>query len=106
MRDRDRLPNRRVCETVEFTHDRIDFVASVGRYPDGRVAEIFMNAGKIDTAADTMARDGAIAASLALQYGCPPEELLAALTRIVDFKGATVPAGPMGVLLSQVEWQP
>lgn len=96
-----RLPDRRMGETIEFIHDRVRFTGTVGRYSDGRIGELFLNAGKVDTLADTMARDGAIAASLAIQSGCALDELIAALTRTVDFTGATLPAGPMGVLLTR-----
>lgn len=93
---REPLPNRRSCETLEFQHHGIDYVVSYGRHDDGRLSEIFVNAGKLDSAVDFIARDGAIAMSLALQYGCPAAVLAGALTRIADDK----PGGPMGVLLA------
>jgi hypothetical protein len=92
------LANRRPCETFEFTHDGIDYVVTVGRFDDGRLAEIFVNGGKLDSAVDFMIRDSAIAASLALQHGCSAHALAAALTRVADDK----PGGPIGVLLMQL----
>jgi ribonucleoside-diphosphate reductase alpha chain len=62
----------------------IRYVAGVGRFDDGRLAEIFLNAAKHGTAVDVHARDAAVAASLLLQHGCPVETLSRALTRNVD----------------------
>ena len=91
---RNHLSNRRGAETFDFQHDNIDYVVTVGRYEDGTLAEIFMNGGKLDSGVDFTIRDAAIAASLALQYGCPPAVLAGALTRVADDK----PGGPLGRL--------
>ena len=103
---RQRLPNRRFADTIEFEHDTgtstLHYVATVGHFEDGTVAEIFLNANKQGTFSDTNARDAAIAASLALQYGCPVTTLRKALTRNADGS----PAGPLGHLLDIVEEKP
>lgn len=91
MNERQRLPSRRASDVIAFHHDRMDYTAGFSRFADGRLAEIFLNAGKLDSQADTSARDSAIAASLALQAGCPAEDLRAALTR-------TATGGPAGAL--------
>jgi ribonucleoside-diphosphate reductase alpha chain len=49
-----------------------------------------------------MASDSAIAASLALQYGCPPETLRKALSR--DARGN--PSGPLAAALDKLAVQP
>ena len=54
--------------------------AGVGRFGDGRIAELFMNTAKHGTSLDVNARDAAVAASLLLQHGCPVETLRRALT--------------------------
>ena len=41
MTTRERLPNRRPCESFEFSHAGLDFTVAAGFYPDGRIAEIF-----------------------------------------------------------------
>lgn len=89
------LPNRRSNETFEFQHDGVDYVVTVGRFDDGSLSEVFVNGGKLDSGVDFTIRDAAIAASLALQYGCPATVLAGALTRVQDDK----PGGPLGVLL-------
>ena len=84
MTGRQRLPNRRGHELVDFEHGGIRYTAGIGRFEDGELAEIFLNTAKHGTAVDTNARDAAVAASLLLQYGCPAETLSHALTRNGD----------------------
>jgi hypothetical protein len=81
---RQRLPDRRGHELVDFEHGGIRYTAGVGRFEDGRFAEIFLSAHKHGTAVDTNARDAAVAASLLLQFGCPVDTLSRALTRNGD----------------------
>jgi hypothetical protein len=84
MGPRQLLPNRRGHELLDFEHGGIRYTAGVGRFEDGRPAEIFLNTAKHGTAVDTNARDAAVAASLLLQHGCPLETLRRALTRNAD----------------------
>jgi hypothetical protein len=93
--DRERLPGRREHEVLEFEHMELRCRGGVGRYPDQRVAEIFLNIAKDGSAADVNARDSAIAASLALQHGCCLQALRRALTRNADNSAA----GMLGKLL-------
>lgn len=98
------LPNRRFADTFSFAHDSgggatLKYVATVGRFSDGAVAEIFVNAGgKLGSAADVSISDAAVAVSLALQYGCPAEVIRAALKR--DNAGRA--QGPIGAVLDLV----
>jgi ribonucleoside-diphosphate reductase alpha chain len=96
--DRQRLPGRRQHEIIEFEHDGLAYIAGVGRFADGSIAEIFLNTVKSGCAAETAARDAAIILSLALQYGCPLETVKRALTKLRD--GA--PAGPIGRALDLI----
>ena len=96
MRDRDRLPNRRQREAIRFEHGGFEFVAGVGRYPDGRLGEIFISANaKSGTAIEAWARDSAILASIAIQYGTPLDTVRHALSR----DEANNAASPLGALL-------
>jgi ribonucleoside-diphosphate reductase alpha chain len=81
---RRRLPNRRAHELLSFEHGGIQYTAGVGRFEDGRLAEIFLNTAKHGTAVDVNARDAAVAASLLLQHGCSVDTLRRALTRNSD----------------------
>jgi hypothetical protein len=98
MSHRERLPNRRQHEIIDFELDGFSYRASVARYADGRLAELFLDAGKIGSAASTAARDGAIAVSIALQYGAPVETLRHAMTKLRDGSSA----GPIGRALDIV----
>jgi hypothetical protein len=92
---RERLPNRRASEQIAFTCGGFKFIATVSRFIDGRLAEIFLTNGKCGSDSDVSARDAAIVASIALQHGVPVEVLRKALIR----EGKGVPSGPLGVVL-------
>jgi hypothetical protein len=95
---RERLPDRRSHELVNFEHGGFRYTAGIGRFPDGRLAEIFLNSPKIGTHVETTAKDAAIVASIALQHGAAPETIRHALTRNRD-GGAS---GPLGRLLDML----
>jgi hypothetical protein len=48
-------------------HAGIRYVAGIGRFGDGRLAEVFLNGAKCGTDLDTAAKESAILASFALQ---------------------------------------
>jgi hypothetical protein len=91
---RERLPNRRGAEIFEFTHSNRQWTATIGRFADGRVAEIFLDGSK-DAPIVGLAQESAIVASLALQSGCPLEILKHALAERTE--------GPLGVALAMIE---
>jgi hypothetical protein len=64
----------------------------------GRVLETFIANHKAGSAAGIMASDAAVAASLALQFGCPLDVLRKAMMR--DGKGRA--SGPLGQALGQI----
>jgi ribonucleoside-diphosphate reductase alpha chain len=76
------------------------YTGGIGRFDDGRIAEIFINGAKVGSAAEANAQDAAIVASLALQHGCPLETIHHALVR----GGGS--GGPLAALLDGVERQP
>jgi hypothetical protein len=92
---RERLPNRRACETLGFESGGMRYVASVARFPDGRLAEIFITNHKVGCDADAAAKDSAVVCSIALQHGVPVETIRKALLR--DARG--VASSPLGVAL-------
>jgi hypothetical protein len=92
---REHLPNRREAETFEFEVAGLHYTATIGRFADGRLGEIFLNAVKTNSAADTNARDSAVVCSIALQFGADLTTIRKALTR--DMVGR--PSGPLGVAL-------
>jgi hypothetical protein len=94
---RERLPNRRLHWLYRFECDGQIYTGGIGRFEDGRIAEIFINGAKVGTAAETNAQDAAIVASLALQHDCPIETIRHALAR----SGGA--AGPLATFLGKVE---
>lgn len=77
---RERLPNRRASEVFDFEHGSILYTVGVSRNPDGRLAEVFVDGEKVDSATAIAMRDAAIMLSIALQKGCTVEEILPAGT--------------------------
>ena len=92
---RDRLANRREHELINFQHDGFAYIGGVGRFSDGRIAEVFLNVAKTGQTIEAHARDAAIVASIALQHGVPPDTIRHALTR----NGNGTASGPLGALL-------
>jgi hypothetical protein len=95
---RQRLPDRRRAETFEIEVAGLRYTATFSRFADGRVGEVFLNNHKSNSAADANARDAAVAASLALQFGCPLETLRRALLR--DSRGN--PSTPLGAAVDAI----
>jgi ribonucleoside-diphosphate reductase alpha chain len=69
---RERLPNRRGSLTFTF---ECSGTATASRFNDGTLGEVFLQNHKADSTASIMASDAAIAASLALQFGCALDTL-------------------------------
>ena len=95
MTARQRLPNRRMCQSFNFELDGLRFTASVGRFNDGRVGELFLTNHKSGNQSDTNARDAAIILSFALQHGADINAIRKALCR--DSAGRAI--GPVGAAL-------
>jgi hypothetical protein len=95
MSNRRRLPNRRGSITFELEALGLRFTVTASRFDDGTIAETFIQNHKTNSAAGVLASDCAIAASLALQFGCPVETLRKALSR--DGQGHAT--GPLGAAL-------
>jgi ribonucleoside-diphosphate reductase alpha chain len=96
--DRKHLPARRASTVFDLELNGLRFTASFSRFPDGRVAEIFLQNHKPGSQSDANARDAAVAASLALQFGCPLETLQRAVLRNKDGKAST----PLGAAIDAI----
>jgi hypothetical protein len=95
---RKRLPDRRESETFTLECGGLAYVATVSRFDDERLGELFLTAHKAGSAADTAARDSAIVCSIALQFGADVETIRKALCR--DARGQA--GGPLGVVLDRL----
>jgi hypothetical protein len=91
---RERLPNRRGAAAFDFEHGGRKWTATVSRFHDGRISEIFLNSEKGSNVAD-LAREAAIVASLALQHGCD----IATLRHSIESTGA----GPLSAALDLID---
>jgi hypothetical protein len=77
----ERPPSRRDSTNFTFECGTFTCVATVSFFTDGRVGEIFLGNGKAGSTADAIAKDSAVVASIALQYGAPLEVIRRALLR-------------------------
>jgi hypothetical protein len=99
MTTRFRLPQRRAATTFDFEVGGQHYTATVGRFDDGAPSEIFLTNGKAGSDSNTAARDCAVVASIALQYGAPVEVIRRALMRNRDDSAC----GPLGVALDLLD---
>jgi hypothetical protein len=86
-----RLPNRRGSIRFAIRHDGATYLATLSRFEDGRLAEIFLDALKPDSQLAIHASDSAILASILLQHGVTA----AAIRHSI--------AGPLATALAQAE---
>jgi hypothetical protein len=98
MTTRSRLPNRRPAENFEIEVEGLGYIATVGRFLDGTIGELFLNNQKSNSAADTAARDSAIVLSIALQHGADLGTIQRALSR--NSQGRAI--GPLGAALDVI----
>jgi hypothetical protein len=102
MSARRRLPNRRLAETFEMSVSTLRYTVTVGRFEDGALAEIFLTNGKAGSDSDAAARDSAVVASIALQYGAPLDVIRHALMRNRDGSAS----GPLARALDLISEAP
>ncbi len=73
----------------------------MGFYADGRPGEVFITVdeAKRSSPLEYLIKDAAVAISLALQYGCPPDTLGKAFLRTVDSEPETI----FGLIMDMVK---
>ena len=98
MSERRRLPNRRASESFTFDTAGLRYTATVSRFADVSIGEVFLNNHKVNSQADVSARDAAVVASIALQYGAPVDVIRRALMRNADGTAS----GPLGAALDLI----
>ena len=102
MTSRRRLPSRRLSETFEIEAQGLTFTATVSRFDDGGVAEVFLHNHKAGSSAGINAADSAVICSIALQYGVPLDVIRRALMR----DGGGRASGPLGTALDRLQRPP
>jgi hypothetical protein len=95
---REHLPNRRPSINFNFEHRGLSYTATYSCFADGRVAEVFVNNHKVNSAVDIDARDSAVILSFALQHGADLSLIARALSR--DPQGK--PTGLMGAVVDLI----
>jgi hypothetical protein len=98
MSERRRLPNRRNSETFDIEVAGLHYKATVSRFADGGLAEVFVSNHKAGNASDVAARDAGILVSLCLQYGCDAATIAHALSRNSDGTAS----GVIGAVLDKI----
>jgi hypothetical protein len=92
---RECLPNRRASTTFGFECGPHCYFATISHFPTGELAEIFLGSGRAGSDIDAAAKDSAVVASIALQFGVPVNVIRKALLR--DSEG--IASSPLGVAL-------
>lgn len=95
---RQKLPDRRYCETFEFPHGGVNYTASYGRDEQGQIKELFLSGGKAGSMVEAVTCDASTAISIALQHGISPAELAHSAVRNPDGS----PASPIAVVLDDM----
>jgi hypothetical protein len=102
MTARTQLPNRRASTTFCFDCGPHHYVATISYFPGtDQLAEIFLGNGRAGSDIDAAAKDSAVVASIALQYGVPFDVIRKALLR--DSRGAA--SSPLGCALDVLDTQ-
>jgi hypothetical protein len=90
--------NRRASQQLTFDCNGQKYVATISRFADGRLAEIFISNAKGGSHSDSAAKDAAVVCSISLQYGVPTNVIRHALLR--DGRGQA--STPLGVALDLI----
>jgi hypothetical protein len=98
---RQRLANRRASVSFDFEAYGMRHTATYSKFPDGRLAEIFLSNHKVGSQADASCRDAAVAASLALQHGCTLETLRRAVLRNANGSASSVLGAALDLIAAE-----
>ena len=98
MNSRLRLPGRRQADTFDLEVAGLRYNVTVGFFPNGAPAEVFISNHKVGNASDVVARDAGILISLLLQYGCIAETIADSISR----NGTGSPSSVIGTALDLI----
>jgi hypothetical protein len=99
---REKLHDRRRSRLINFQQDQCKYIVLYSLYPDGRLAEIFLDVNhpaKPGDQIDLMAKDLATLMSIALQHGISADEIMVSLSQERD---GTM-RGPLGKALAIIK---
>ena len=98
---RERLPNRRQCETLDLRHGGRRFHVTIGQYDDGRPGEVFLHGAKPGSDVDLLCDDIGVLMSRLLQYGDDPASLAAGIGRLGNGDPASIVGAIADVLATK-----
>ncbi len=99
MNERRRLPDRRASTTFDVVVANLKYTATISRFSDGRLGEVFLTNHRATSDAGAAASDSAVLCSLLLQHNVPADLIRKALMR--DERGqARTPLGTVLDLLA------
>jgi len=101
-----RLADRRAADVIEFVHrlpggSAQPMTATIGRFPDGGIAEIFIDPPKLSNDAANLARDVAVLISIALQRGATIAEMRGAVGRAEDGTPHSIAGSALDLLAAE-----
>lgn len=101
---RRQLPNRRLSEIHDIEVAGRTYAVGVSFFDDDAIGEVFISGPKVGSEMDAVLADGAILASLGLQYGVPPAALAKTMSRLATgpWEAATFSASPLGAAMDLV----
>ncbi len=97
---RERLPNRRLSETVDLWFNGVRHHLIIGYYLDGRPGEAFLHGRKVGSDSDGLHSDVGVLLSRALQHGDDPALLASGVARLGDGKTPASIVGAVADLLA------
>src|SRR5215471_3523239 len=84
---RRQLPTRRLWETRDIETGNARLSATIGFYPEGIPAELFMGGAKDGSGLAAILDDASVVISIALQHGIPARALAKSISRAPDGLG-------------------
>lgn len=98
---RRQLPKRRPSELHDIVIGGQTYAVGISFFDDGTIGEVFISGARTGSELDGLLADGAILASLGLQFGVPPAALSKSMSRLATgpFEAATNPASVLGATM-------
>ena len=103
MTERQRLPNRRLAETVDLEFGGTSYQLTIGPYRDGRPGEVFLGGAKTGSHMAGILNDASILTSLLLQHGVPASSFADSLGKHGKEGGHCSVIGALVALLAEQE---
>ncbi len=100
---RQRLPCRRLNETVDLRFEGRHFHGTIGRFVDGRPREVFCHGAKVGSGMDLLIDDACVMLSLLLQHQVGPRALAHSMGRLGDGAAASIIGALVDLVVKNAE---